>query len=248
MIKVNFILLFLIIILLVILYINNSEHFAGDLTVQNAEAVANISSMVNSGNMKVTNLEVTNNTTGNNLTINKNINLPRVGSSINYASDDPINFHIKYSNEDNMDGLRVSSWAGGDFRTKQGGDKRILWWNNGGVGMTDLYSNNIYLGGNLNFTIKPIIMKTYNNITNGWADIADMWVNSQMNATEYPVYAIGQFYQDGYYTNNDWAGEAPIKAKIENGNWMFKVNNGNKIGNKWNMSITFFHKSIAASQ
>ena len=132
----NYLIILMIIILLLFLYINNSEHFAGALTTQNAEAVANISSMVNSGNLKVTNLEVT-----NNLSVNKNINLPRAGSSINYASDDPVNFHIKYSDE--MDGLRVSSWGGGDFRTKYGGDKRILWWNTGGVGMTDLHSNNI---------------------------------------------------------------------------------------------------------
>ena len=85
MIKLNWMIILGIVLLLVFLYINNSEHFAGALTVQNAEAVANISSMVNSGNLRVSNLEVTNNTTGNNLTINKNINLPRVGSSINYA-------------------------------------------------------------------------------------------------------------------------------------------------------------------
>jgi hypothetical protein len=65
--------------------------------------------MVNSGNLRVTNLEVTGNITANNLSVNKNINLPRAGSSLNYESDDPINFYIKYSNEDNMDGLRVTS-------------------------------------------------------------------------------------------------------------------------------------------
>ncbi len=55
----NYLIILIIVILLVVLYINNNEHFAGALTQANAEAVANISSMVNSGNMTVSNFTAT---------------------------------------------------------------------------------------------------------------------------------------------------------------------------------------------
>ena len=60
MIKLNWIVILTILVLSVLLYINNSEHFAGALTTQNAEAVANISSMVNSGNLTATNITASN--------------------------------------------------------------------------------------------------------------------------------------------------------------------------------------------
>jgi hypothetical protein len=60
MIKLNLIVIIVIIALLVLLYMNNSEHFSGALTVQNAEAVANISSMVNSGNLTASNITASN--------------------------------------------------------------------------------------------------------------------------------------------------------------------------------------------
>ena len=73
MIKLNWIIILVVIVLLVFLYINNSEHFAGSLTTQNAEAVANISSMINSGNLTATNITASNTLTipGNNkITLN----------------------------------------------------------------------------------------------------------------------------------------------------------------------------------
>ncbi len=60
MIKLNWVVILVIIALLILLYINNSEHFAGALTIQNTEAVANISSIVNSGNLTATNITASN--------------------------------------------------------------------------------------------------------------------------------------------------------------------------------------------
>jgi hypothetical protein len=66
MFKLNWIIVLIIIVLLVLLYLNNREYFAGALTRENAEAVANVASMVNSGNLVANNITASNNFTANN--------------------------------------------------------------------------------------------------------------------------------------------------------------------------------------
>ena len=70
MIKLNWIIILAIIILLVFLYVNNSEHFGATDTI-NPEAVRNISSVYNTDNLTATNITASNNLTStNNLTSN----------------------------------------------------------------------------------------------------------------------------------------------------------------------------------
>ena len=67
-----------------------------------------------------------------NVDVDGNINLPR-GKSLNYASNDPTNFYLKHSAP--IDGLSIGSWLGGELKTFSGGEKKPLFWNNGGVGI-----------------------------------------------------------------------------------------------------------------
>ncbi len=60
MIKLNLIIILAIVLLLVFLYINNSEHFAGTISPANLEAISNISTMANSGNLRLSNITATN--------------------------------------------------------------------------------------------------------------------------------------------------------------------------------------------
>jgi hypothetical protein len=60
MIKLNWMIILGIVILLVLLYINNKEHFAGTISPANLEAISNISTMANSGNLRLTNITATN--------------------------------------------------------------------------------------------------------------------------------------------------------------------------------------------
>ena len=130
----NIIIAVLVIVLVLAYFMNSNEGFA-DTDAKNAEAIGNIASIYNKDEIKVTNVTATG-----------SINLPR-GVPINYADNDKTNFSIKYSNDGGMDGLMINSWNGGDFRTNAGGAKKIMWWNPGGVGMTDLYaSKGIFTG------------------------------------------------------------------------------------------------------
>ena len=137
----NIIIVLLIIVLSIAFYCNNYEGFAGSLDAKNAEAIANVASLYNKDNLTLTNLTATN-----------RINIPR-NSKISYSEiGNPNNYTIGWSNDNGIDGLQVKSWGGGEFDVFADDDKskRILWWNKGGVGMTDLYSNNINNGGKAN--------------------------------------------------------------------------------------------------
>ncbi len=119
-------------------FCNNYEGFAGTVEAKNAEALAIVSSVYNKDNMTLTNLNV-----------NNKINIPRNGK-ITYSSPDDPKYTIGWSNDNGIDGLQVKSWGGGEFNVFAPDDKskRILWWNNGGVGTTDLYaSKGIFSGG-----------------------------------------------------------------------------------------------------
>ncbi len=97
--------LFLILfLLLVLLYLNNKEYFAGALTKENAEAVANISSMVNSGNLRVSNINAT-----DNLKVDNNINMS--GISITKSDVSPNATNIVYGDGT---GWRINFKRGSD--------------------------------------------------------------------------------------------------------------------------------------
>ena len=79
MIKLNWILILAIIILLVLLYLNNKEHFGGSIASQtlNTEAVQNISSLYNTNDLSATNLKASNTLkVGNNTIIKDGASIP----------------------------------------------------------------------------------------------------------------------------------------------------------------------------